>query len=118
MLQGTILLSPTTKFTLKTLERSLTISYLSGKSSEKAGFLVIFEMLFVKSLKALKNLTVFLQMLGLLFLKVSVNGKINSIKIFLSLLNSVDSVDTCLTRVAWVRGYVSYEGGVGAWVRG
>ena len=85
---------------------------------KKAGFLVIFQMLFVKSLKTWKNLTAFLQMLGLLFLKLSVNGKLNSIKIFLSLLNCVDSVDTCLTRVAWVSGYVSYEGGVGAWVRG
>ena len=38
------------------------------------------------------------------FLERHLDGKTNSIKVFLSLLNCVDSMDVCVTWVVWVRG--------------
>ena len=43
----------------------------------------------------------------MIFLEERLQGTINSIAIFLSLLKRVDSVDACVTWVTQVRGYVS-----------
>ena len=43
----------------------------------------------------------------MLFIEQRLQCTVNSITIFLSLLNCVDSVDACVTWVTRVRGYVS-----------